>query len=91
LSCLKARKERGTGLLFDQLISLFQCLLHAAQLFLGGEKLMNLLKEILELVRHFRLLEKFTSAQEECLKFDMVWLYPSPIPVGRRGVISSFK
>jgi hypothetical protein len=24
-----------------------------------------------------------------CPKFDMVWLYPSPIPVGRRGVISS--
>jgi hypothetical protein len=26
-----------------------------------------------------------------CPKFDMVWLYGSPIPVGRRGVISSFK
>jgi hypothetical protein len=26
-----------------------------------------------------------------CTKFDMVWLYRSPIPVGRRGVISSFK
>jgi hypothetical protein len=38
LSCLKARKERRTGLLFDQLISLFQCLIHAAQLFLGREK-----------------------------------------------------
>jgi hypothetical protein len=38
LSYLKARKECGTGLFFDQLISLFQCLLHAAQLFLGGKK-----------------------------------------------------
>ncbi len=26
-----------------------------------------------------------------CPKFDMVWLYLSPIPVGRRWVISSFK
>ncbi len=26
-----------------------------------------------------------------CPKFDMVWLHRSPIPVGRRGVISSFK
>jgi hypothetical protein len=26
-----------------------------------------------------------------CPKFDMVWLYRSPIPVGRRRVISSFK
>jgi hypothetical protein len=26
-----------------------------------------------------------------CPKFDMVWLYCSPIPVGRRGAISSFK
>ncbi len=26
-----------------------------------------------------------------CPKFDMVWLYRSPIPVGRRGIISSFK
>jgi hypothetical protein len=26
-----------------------------------------------------------------CPKFDMVWLHHSPIPVGRRGVISSFK
>ncbi len=26
-----------------------------------------------------------------CPKFDVVWLYRSPIPVGRRGVISSFK
>ncbi len=26
-----------------------------------------------------------------CPKFDMVWLHPSHIPVGRRGVISSFK
>ncbi len=25
-----------------------------------------------------------------CAKFDMVWLNLSPIPVGRRGVISSF-
>jgi hypothetical protein len=24
-------------------------------------------------------------------KFDMVWLHRSPIPVGRRGVIPSFK
>jgi hypothetical protein len=26
-----------------------------------------------------------------CPKFDMVWLHRSPIPVRRRGVISSFK
>ncbi len=26
-----------------------------------------------------------------CPKFDMVWLYRSPLPVGRRGVISPFK
>jgi hypothetical protein len=26
-----------------------------------------------------------------CPKFDMVWFYPSSIPVGRRDVISSFK
>ncbi len=26
-----------------------------------------------------------------CPKFDTVWQYLSPIPVGRRGVISSFK
>jgi hypothetical protein len=26
-----------------------------------------------------------------CPKFDMVWLNLSPIPVGRRGVISSFQ
>jgi hypothetical protein len=26
-----------------------------------------------------------------CPKFDMVWLNLLPIPVGRRGVISSFK
>jgi hypothetical protein len=26
-----------------------------------------------------------------CPKFDMVWLYHSHIPMGRRGVISSFQ
>ncbi len=26
-----------------------------------------------------------------CPKFDMIWLYLSPIPVGRRGAICSFK
>ncbi len=43
-----------------------------------------------ELVQHFRLQGEFTSARERCM-FDMVWLYRSPIPVGRRGVISSIK
>jgi hypothetical protein len=28
---------------------------------------------------------------EGCPKFDIVWMNLSPIPVGRRGVISSFK
>jgi hypothetical protein len=44
-----------------------------------------------ELVQHSQ--GEFTSAQENaaCPEFDMVWLNLSPIPVGRRGVISSFK
>ncbi len=45
-----------------------------------------------ELVQHFAY--RGNSHRREsaaCPKFDMVWLYHSPIPVGRRGIISSFK
>ncbi len=38
--------------------------------------------------QHFRLFGEFTSA---CPKFYMIWLNRSPNPVGRRGIISSFK
>ncbi len=45
-----------------------------------------------ELSRHFR---SWGSSHQRksalCPKFDIVWLYRSPIPVRRRGVISSFK
>jgi len=30
-------------------------------------------------------------APQACPEFDMVWLYRSSIPAGRRGKISSFK
>ncbi len=45
------------------------------------------------LVQHFRLQGEYTLAQERCMSqiLYMVWLHPSPIPVGRRGVISLFK
>ncbi len=32
-----------------------------------------------------------SSHRRKSAKFDMVWLYGSPIPVGRRGEITSFK
>jgi hypothetical protein len=41
-----------------------------------------------ELVKHFRLHRRKSAT---CPKFDMVWLYRSPVSVRRRGVISSFK
>ncbi len=45
-----------------------------------------------ELVQHF--VYRGSSHRRKsaaCPKFEMVWLYRSIIPVGRRGVISSFK
>jgi hypothetical protein len=43
-----------------------------------------------ELVQHFRLYRGSSHRRKSavCPKFDMVWLYRSPIPVGRRGLIS---
>ncbi len=38
-----------------------------------------------ELVQHFRLSYRRKSAAWH--KFDMVWLYRSPIPMGRRGIL----
>ncbi len=53
----------------------------------------ELTREPNELVQHFRLGEVHMGARAlpACPKFDTVWLYYSPFPVGRRGVISSFK
>ncbi len=43
-----------------------------------------------ELVQHFRG-SSHRRKSAACPNFDMIWLHRSPIPVGRRGVISSFK
>ncbi len=40
-----------------------------------------------ELVQHYRLYIRSAAFPN----FDMVWLYRSPIPVGRRGVFYAFK
>ncbi len=45
-----------------------------------------------ELVQHFRLWgSSHRRNSAACPKYDMVWLHRSPISVGRRGVIFSFK
>ncbi len=45
-----------------------------------------------ELVQHFRLYRGSSHRRKSAAwhKFDMVWLYRSPIPVGRRRVFYSF-
>ncbi len=44
-----------------------------------------------ELVHHFQRGSSHRRKNAACPKCDMVWLNRSPIPVGRRGVISSCK
>ncbi len=58
-----------------------------------SEYWINYFRGLPELVQHFRLYRGSSHPRKSAAwpKFDMVWQYLSPIPVGRRGVISSFK